>query len=421
MKKKCKASLFSLVLLFIATQFSIGQLGLSGELRARPEYRRGYGSLATSDQDPAFFISQRTRIKLHYDQEKYRFYLALQDVRTWGSTPQLNITDGFLSLHEAWGEINISRQFNLKVGRQELVYDNSRIFGNVNWSQQGRSHDLVLLKFGKNKFKWHTGLAYNQDKQQLTTNFYSVNNNYKTMQFIWLHSEFENARGSILILNNGIQNPDTTMSFSQTLGTYLGFDLGKVKINVGGYYQMGKDAFRKDLSAGYASIEVSRPMNSGLIPTLGLEYLSGTDQGNTLNNNSFTPLFGTNHKFNGHMDYFYVGNHVNNVGLTNPYLILAYQKNQWVLEGAVHYFTSSGIILDPADPSSELNNYLGTELDLSLSRKIWESVTISAGYSQMFASVSMEAIKGGDSSTVNNWAWLMLSFTPDFMKSNKPE
>ena len=32
-------------------------------------------------------------------------------------------------------------------------------------------------------------------------------------------------------------------------------------------------------------------------------------------NNSFTPFYGTNHKFNGHMDYFYVGNHIGNVGL----------------------------------------------------------------------------------------------------------
>jgi hypothetical protein len=31
----------------------------------------------------------------------------------------------------------------------------------------------------------------------------------------------------------------------------------------------------------------------------------------------------------------------------------------------------------------------------------------------------MEAIKGGDASTTNNWAWLMLSFTPDFLKSSK--
>jgi len=353
--------------------------------------------------------------------ERLSFQLAVQDVRTWGSTSQLNISDGYLSIHEAWGAVQISKQFNLKAGRQELVYDNSRIFGNVNWAQQGRSHDLLLLKFEKNNFKWHSGLAYNQDKQQQSTNYYSVSNNYKTMQFIWLHSEFENTRGSILFLNNGMQNEDTTMSYSQTMGTYLNFDLGMLSMNVGAYYQMGKDNLKRDLSAGYVNVELSWPLSFGLIPSLGLEYLSGTDQSNTQTNNSFAPLFGTNHKFNGHMDYFYVGNHVNDVGLTNPYLRLIYKVEQWVLTGSTHFFASSGQILDPVDPAISLKNYLGTEVDLSVSRKIIKNFAVSAGYSQMFATVSMEAIKGGDSSTINNWAWLMLSFTPDFLKSTKPE
>ena len=152
-------------------------------------------------------------------------------------------------------------------------------------------------------------------------------------------------------------------------------------------------------------------------PTIGIEYLSGTDQSNTLTNNSFAPLYGTNHKFNGHMDYFYVGNHMNNVGLTNPYLRLVYKLDKWVLNGAVHYFSSAAKILDPADSNNTLNSFLGTEVDLYVSRKIVESLSVSAGYSQMFATNSMEAIKGGDASTTNNWAWLMLSFTPNFLKS----
>lgn len=421
MNKKCKSSLFTIVLFFLAIPFSFGQLELSGELRARPEYRRGYKSLATSDQDPAFFLSQRTRIKLHYGWEKLSFHISLQDVRTWGSTSQLNVSDGFFSVHEAWGAVQISQQFNLKVGRQELAYDDHRILGSVDWAQQGRSHDLVLLEFGKNNFRWHTGLAYNQDKEQLSTTFYSVPGNYKTMQFIWLHSEFDKAQGSILFLNNGMQNPDTTMSFSQTMGAYLNFDLGRVKMNVAGYYQVGKDALKKDLSAGYAHVEFSLPFSFGLTPSVGMEYLTGTDQSNSLTNHSFTPLYGTNHKFNGHMDYFYVGNHLNDVGLADPYIRLLYKLDNYVFTGTAHFFASSADILDPGDPALLLNSYLGTEVDLSLSWRIQENISISAGYSQMLATNSMEAIKGGDSSTTNNWAWLMLTFTPDFIKSQKSE
>ena len=421
MKKWYRAALFSFLISFFAIPCTLGQLGLSGELRVRPEYRRGYKSLATSDQDPAFFISQRTRLKLHYGAEKFVFHVAMQDVRTWGSTSQLNISDDFLSLHEAWAALRVSDGISLKVGRQELAYDNHRILGNVNWAQQGRSHDLILVTVERNNFKWHTGVAYNQDKEQLSTNYYSDGANYKTMQFIWLHAELDHAGGSILLLNNGLQNPDTSMSFSQTVGTYLNFELGTLDLNLAGYYQGGKDAMNKDLSAAYVSFEWSWPTSFGLTPSLGLEYLSGTDQSNSLTNHSFTPLYGTNHKFNGHMDYFYVGNHLNDVGLTNPYLGLIYRLNTWVVSGIVHYFSSSGKITDPSVPTSTLKNYLGTELDLSLSRKIQENLSVSAGYSQMFASTSMEAIKGGDSSTTNHWAWLMITFTPELIKTTKKE
>lgn len=421
MKNYIKLCLLFIFLLFIPAHSLIAQLGFSGELRVRPEYRRGYKTLATPDQDPAFFVSQRTRLKLNFEESRFSFNLALQDVRTWGNTSQLNISDDYFSVHEAWGSVKISEHFGLKVGRQELIYDDSRIFGNVNWAQQGRSHDLLLVKFAKENFKGHAGLAYNQDKEQLTTNYYSVNNNYKTMQYIWLHNDFEKLSASLLFLNNGVQTVDTTMSYSQTMGTYLNFDLGALKLNVSGYYQMGKDKQKRDVSAGYAAADLSWPLSSGLIPALGVEYLSGSDQSNTSTNNSFAPLFGTNHKFNGHMDYFYVGNHANSVGLVNPYFRMVYKMNKWVFNGTVHYFSSAAEILDSSDPTISLNNYLGTELDLSVSRKIADYLAISAGYSQMFASTSMEAIKGGDASTTNNWAWLMLSFTPDFLKASKED
>jgi len=419
MKVRNNAFLYSVILLSFTSQLSIGQFGLSGELRIRPEYRKGYKSPALSEQYPAFFISQRTRLKLHYGEKRFGFHVTMQDIRTWGSTSQLNISDDLLSVHEAWGELFISDRISLKAGRQELAYDNHRILGSVNWAQQGRSHDLVLLKYGNNSFQWHTGLAYNQDKEQLSTSYYSITYNYKTMQFIWLHSEFENISGSILLLNNGLQNADTTVSFSQTLGTYLIFDPGNLKLNLAGYYQMGKDALKKELSAGYLNFELSWPMSFGLIPSIGFEYLSGTDQDNSRTNNSFSPLYGTNHKFNGHMDYFYVGNHMNTVGLSNPYLALVYKLEKWVFNGTFHHFLSGARILDPSDPSNTLEKTLGSEVDLSISWKLSEYVSMSSGYSHLFATNSMQAIKGGDYNTTNNWAWLMLTFTPDFLKSNK--
>ncbi len=431
MKRSVYLSLiFLFYFLFLGNEKAFSQFTFSGEYRPRAEYRHGYKTLAYPDQDPAFFISQRARLKFNFKSKKFSVFFNLQDVRTWGSTSQLNISDGYFSIHEAWGEYLFTDYFALKVGRQELIYDNSRIFGNVGWAQQARSHDLALLKYSKETFKVHLGLAFNQDKEQLNTNIYTISNNYKTLQFLWFRKDFEKVGGSILLLNNGIQYVDTSngkgsVRYSQTLGTYLNFKLGTFRLNVSGYYQLGKDPSNRDLSAGYFMGEVLKPFSSGFTPILGFEYISGTDQqsapSNESKNNSFTPLFGTNHKFNGHMDYFYVGNHANSVGLTDIYLIGKFNKGKFSPLLALHYFSSAATVLDPNNLSNAMKNYLGFEVDIALNVKLVEFVSLSVGYSQMFASKTMEAIKNGDHKAMNNWAWLMLTFTPQFFQidSNK--
>ena len=60
-----------------------------------------------------------------------------------------------------------------------------------------------------------------------------------------------------------------------------------------------------------------------------------------------------------------------------------------------------------------MDSYLGTEIDFSMGYKLTKSIKIDGGYSQMLANESMEAIKGGDSSLHNSWAWVMVTFKPN--------
>jgi hypothetical protein len=430
-----RKSVFTIFVLLFSFQFigidsAFSQFTFSGEYRPRTEYRHGYKMLVKPDQDPAFFISQRARLNFNYDNKKFRVFFSLQDIRTWGSTSQLNISDGFFSVHQAWGEYFFTKHFGLRVGRQELVYDDSRIFGNVGWAQQARSHDLALFRYKKKSFKIHLGLAYNQDKEQLNTNIYTVPKNYKTLQFLWLRKDFDNFGGSLFLMNNGVQYVDTSngegsVRYSQTMGTYLNFKLGIFRLNVSGYYQMGKDPANRDLSAGYLMGEVLLPFKSGFTPVLGMEHLSGTDQYVTSptdsKNNSFTPLYGTNHKFNGFMDYFYVGNHGNSVGLNDIYLVGKYKKKKFSSLLAFHYFASAAKVLDPANTSNTMNNYLGLEMDIVVGWALAKNVSLNAGYSQMFASETMKVLKEGDHNATNNWAWLMLTFKPQFFSNVKDD
>ncbi len=155
--------IFPVVLSFCAMNSILhAQFSLSGEFRPRAEYRHGFQSLSAPDDDPAFFISQRSRLNLNFTESALKFGFSLQDIRVWGEVPQLNRSDLNSSIHEAWAELQLGEKFFLKLGRQELIYDDSRIFGNVDWAQQGRSHDVAVFKYiEENGFQLHTGLAYN--------------------------------------------------------------------------------------------------------------------------------------------------------------------------------------------------------------------------------------------------------------------
>src|SRR6056297_3310901 len=95
--------IFLILLLVIAEVKIFSQFTLSGEIRPRGEYSHGYATLAGPDQDPSFFISQRTRLNFLYQHERLKTELVLQDVRLWGSQPQLVTNEGFAtSIHQAW-------------------------------------------------------------------------------------------------------------------------------------------------------------------------------------------------------------------------------------------------------------------------------------------------------------------------------
>jgi len=293
---------FGIAMLLAGSITAQAQFTLSGEFRPRAEYSHGYKTLAADAQHASFFTSQRTRLNLDFSKDKLRTGLVLQDVRLWGSQPQLvSNEDLATSIHQAWLEYSFSQAISLKAGRQELVYDNSRIFGNVGWAQQGRSHDLLLLKYS-GKLAVHAGIAYNEDSNR-KNNFYFGPDAYKTMQFLWVQHGTEKLKTSLLFLNNGVPTPrDTTglgliadqgISFSQTVGPVINYSTEKFSLSAEAYYQMGKDAAENTLSAWYGKAEGALKL-SKLSVFAGYEYLSGTAYDEAGTNRSFTPFYGTN-------------------------------------------------------------------------------------------------------------------------------
>lgn len=415
---------------------AFAQFSLSGEVRPRMEYLHGYSTLTDKDSDPAGFASQRTRINFNYSNERVKMGVSVQDVFLWGSQPQLFKTSNTLSVHQAWGQYFFTPSLSLKLGRQELSYDDERIFGASNWDQQGRSHDVALLRY-EGMLRIDVGAAFNQDRQHLNGAYYRLNN-YKMMQFVWLNTDIvDNLNLSLLFLNNGYQREKDMLNegnvdnadekkntiFNQTLGGRIVATPGNFNIHAAGYYTMGNDMEDREISAYYIGLGVDYNLQKDWTFTLGWEHLSGTDQKDmmenpdTYTNKSFNPFYGTSHKFNGFMDYFNAnGNWANSVGLNDIFTGFQYSKKNFEISLTGHAFLTAADVVKDGNVDEKMESYLGVEADLTLAYKLSKTSNVVVGYSQMIGSETLQAMKGGNKDACNNWAYVMFTFKPVFLK-----
>jgi hypothetical protein len=193
--------------------------------------------------------------------------------------------------------------------------------------------------------------------------------------------------------------------YSQTFGGRFVYALENVFLATNLYGQTGEHRSGQDINAFNFLIEATT--SNGV--TAGYEYLSGNSFDKNDKVYAFEPLYGTNHKFNGFMDYFYVGTHINSVGLHDAYLKYSYYSDRFRLGADLHYFAPAGKI------TADTKNYLGTELDLTVSYMLRPAATLSAGWSFMFAGESMELLKGGNYDAGQYWGYIMLAVTPAFI------
>lgn len=402
----------------MATNSFAQQFDLSAEIRPRYENRHGFGTLLNTNEDGSNFVSQRTRLNFGFKNQNMRIKVVLQNVRVWGDVATMSSDDKATAFQEAWAEGILNSKIAFKIGRQEINYDDQRIFGSVGWAQQARSHDAFLFKYTPDaNHRIDVGFALNSDSQSNTDNLYSNAAGYKTFQYTWYHGDFNNFGLSLLALNTGIEyleneglsDEKQTIDYMQTIGPRLTYSMGKIKANAAAYFQLGK-SLGSNVSASYFAGDVYYSINNRFNVGLGAEFLSGKDMDNADSDiSSFAPLFGTNHKFNGLMDYFYVGNHANSVGLTDIYGSVGYNKGKFSAKIMPHLFSAAANVFDGTE---KMDNNLGTEIDLTFGYKITSDITLNAGYSKIWATRTMEILKGGDKDENNSWTWVMIAFKP---------
>ena len=413
--KSLKTIGYSLVGLLSLTTYA-QEFDANLQIRPRYEYRNGFKNSLSNGQEATSFISQRSRLNLNLKQEKIKAKLSLQNVRTWGDVATTTPADkNGVAVFEAWAQYDFDPQWSLRLGRQVLSYDNQRIMGGIDWIQQGQSHDAALLSFNNKKSQLDLGIAQNANAENLIEPSTPYTTNYKSMQFAWYHTQLSAVNLSILALNTGYQYAktptDLQVDYKQTIGTYWTHKTKKWDNNLSLYGQLGKST-DQNVSAYNIGLNLNYAITEKFKAGLGYEFLSGKDQDDLSTvYKSFTPLFGTNHAFNGLMDYFYVNNHTNSVGLSDVFLKLNYTQNKWQFSLMPHVFSAPNTVLDISN--KKMDSYLGTEIDFTASCALQKEVVATAGYSQMFGSSTLERLKAvTNPASTNNWVWVMIAINP---------
>jgi hypothetical protein len=431
------------------------QVSLGAQLRTRTELRDGQGAPLPEGSSPAFFTSQRSRFTAGFTGYRFKLGITVQDIRVWGQdASSINRTttaeNNGLLVHEAWAEILLldtivkNKSLQLKIGRQELVYDDSRLLGNLDWLQQGRRHDAAILKYESGPYMLHVGAAFNQNKENAAGSIYNPTppgnytantnggNMYKSLEFLYAGKKLPKGNISFLFLADQfskfhMDTTGTTKVWEQgvydrmTTGLYFNNQFNRLSVTASGYYQFGTNATAQKVSAGLLSASFQYLLHTSFSAGAGIDYTTGGTSGNgtSIKSHAFDPLYGTPHKFWGYMDYFYVASGFGNRGLQDYYIKTKYKAgSRFQLTGDIHEFFSASTIPNNSNPTASLNKRFGTETDIVALYSLTKVISFEAGYSHFWntASLTAASVKNVFNAQSNsNWAYVMITIRPEIL------
>jgi hypothetical protein len=393
--------------------FSVG-----AQLRPRAEYRNGALSPRAEKAEAAGFVNNRSRLSMGFRRDRLSLGFSAQHVGVWGQDPAIN-KNGRLGLNEAWANIYLGKGFFAKLGRQGLVYDDDRLLGSLDWNVAGRFHDGLKLGYETPVNKLHLIMAFNQnDEKVIGGTYYAPGGQaYKNMQTIWYQHVANKAFNvSFIAMNLGREGgsaeemkPDT--KYLQTVGGNISYKSGDCTLYGTFYYQTGKTVADRTVSACMWAINAAWQADAAWRLLLASDYLSGSKAGSA-GYKAFDPLYGTHHKFYGTMDYFYASSFINGLtpGLWDNQAGVTFKASSAVsLLLNYHYFSATA---DVYVANEKQPKALGSEIDFQINCNIMKDVSLSAGYSTMFGTRTMKAVKGGEPGSWQDWGWLSVNINP---------
>ena len=395
------------------------QLKIDAEYRPRFELRDGYSTLKAEDSEPAYFVTQRTRLNLNHTYNNVTSKLSVQDYRVWGES-KLKADDPGVSVFEAYFKLKLNDYWAITAGRQAINIDNKRLFSAANWNQVSTSHDGLTFDFRKEMFNFKMITAFNQAAvSNFGTDYSAQISNYKFLNVIWLEKKIENLTLANLTITDGYQKVGTTNTdyYRFTTGAIIKYKKTTNDIQIRGFYQTGKNKTGQDISAYYTSASYAHKFGSVLNLTGGFEYMSGNDLTDLTNekDNAFDILYGSKHWTNGMMDYFSTPNTTKNAGLVDGYFKADFTKiKNWKLSAHYHYFAHANkYVYD----SEEQDKFLANEIDLVGTWKVNDIINLQLGYGMLFSGKTLEYVKGVESDGLQQFFFTMITVKPTFFKN----
>lgn len=336
----------------------------------------------------------------------FAVHIQLQDVRVWGE--ELDVTNDFdasgFDMHQGYVAFNMTKYLEAKIGRQEIIFDNHRLVGNLGWYQRARSFDAARLNIKVPDVL--TASAFWSMALEPTAHPDGTVPAGRTSEI---------GFGGIHVAIAALKNPGISLSYlvhenvpaketRHTVGGQASGKVGGLSYQVEGFYQLGQtqftnamaEAIKEPISAFMAAAKVGYDINVATKPniTAAIDYLSGTDATNPNRRTGvFDTLYATNHAFYGEMDFFLnIPAQTAGLGLMDIWGKVGFNPTSALnLSLMVHYFATAKApaAMGPAAG----NTALGLEFDLKAMYKINKNLSVDLFYGAFLPSEGWRALK----------------------------
>jgi hypothetical protein len=397
-------------------------------------------------------------------------FLQFQSVGTWGTNDAFgeagtrvsagggagfqgqasdNLAD--VGFHQAYVTLkNFAGQaVDAKIGRQEVILDGHRLFGNTGWTDGAETKDAIRLTHagGNHAINYIFIESSNED-----SGVGSLKNDRANVHV--LHTNTQGVLGGALSGYFTITNDaatDTTGSNEEnwyTLGARQAGKMLGIDYRVEYYHQLGEagnlatasgygitNGRDADRDANMVGVRLGKKIGSGAV-TLWYDRLSGVDDDDQSSGDwgAFDTMYDTGHKFYGFQDFYLARNGAGTrfFGLQDIAIKTKMSPRAgWTLKADVHHFRTAtdlsggdadGIITSLADAATVINGAmdsdLGTEVDLTVVHKYDANTKIVAGYSHYFTTNTFGQLNcgaagtggacGSNSNDDSDWAYVMV-------------